>query len=172
MIIPELEMLRNMYEEREHISFFRRDFNFTLLSLAAFIGWTAAFIKLFVEFNLDFVYVVWQQFEVTEKSRHLWGVFVSSLPREREKLWLAVGLWPPGTWLVWANMLGSSSEGNRFSLSLLLHLFVQRKCNVISKVCFQMKEISSLKRVPQSRVYSGFLVCLLVPWTLVHFSLL
>lgn len=43
--------------------------------------------KLFLEFNLDFVYVLQQQFElqfdVPEKSRH---IFAFSLPRERKRL--------------------------------------------------------------------------------------
>lgn len=86
---PRIRDVKEHVWREEANLFFGRDFNFTLLSLAAFIGWPAAFIKLFVEFNLDFVYVVWQQFEVTEKCRH---IFASSLPRER--LWLAVRLWP------------------------------------------------------------------------------
>lgn len=77
-----------------------------------------------------------------------------------------------GRWFGRANMPGSLSEENRFSPCLLLHLFAQKKWNSISKVCLQMKEICGLKRVPQLAVYSGFLVWLLVPWTLVYFSLL
>lgn len=167
LVIPESEMLKNMFEGRKQ-SFFWEGFQFYFAFLSCIYRLTCCFHKAVCRIQPGLcvccMTAIWGDREV---QAHL-----CLFPSQGKVVTGSQAVTSWGKWLIWANMPGSPSEKNKFSPSLLLHPFVQRKWNVVSKVFFQMKEICGLRRVPQSAVYFGFLVWLLMPWTLVHFSLL